>query len=32
MCETGGSAAAGNAEAVPHCLSHLGKIRVRQWA
>ena len=27
ICETGGRAATGNAEAVPHCLSHLGKIR-----
>ena len=27
ICETGGRAATGNAEAVPHCFSHLGKIR-----
>ena len=27
ICETGGRAATGSAEAVPRCLSHLGKIR-----
>jgi hypothetical protein len=29
ICEMGGRAAAGSAEAVPRCLSHLGKIRAR---